>query len=949
MATTPFPPAAAGMVQLGCPLCNTAFPVPGIPGKVYDCPSCGKSLKIPEVIPPKGFEPRKEKGNTKRSRQHRKISLPISVAILMTLILFGFIGAAWWFTARNPSPLQSYSTVLPADAVTIYHANLATLRKNPAYQKDMTALDKALREEFQDLRVQPSATPVVSLFASTTKSAEQLLVFTFAEPIQFAKALTGGRYRQMTQGPLTYHQDRLQETICWAVDEHGRLLGGSLEQIAAALTRAQTEQSAPIDSKFERFVRDVPGGALAWGAVNVDRLLKNSQFDGLQWNLVLERQELQVNATAFFRSPDNQLFLRNSEELDDLIAILGDGKPALLDWKDIGDLLRKGKADSRNSEVRDSEVTFHVAQDQNLLQTRLQANADVFAKQRNDSWLRIKNAYQLAMDQGDLALTKGEFDLATQSFKKALEFYPDGAEAREKYKSAQADEQQLSVFFKALADFDEAHKSKNLGRMKAQLEEARRYLPKDQRVLDRADRLSLEERQAQFDLQRKKADEALASMNLATALESLDAALAIQPKDTEADRLKTSLQLAIKAKKDLTKSQEALAANDVDEALRNIDDAQLALRTLTNPIPSDNRLKRFVDRMVANTCDCYRDIIRTARTASSDHQDKGDRSWQNMDYAASKQEYTHAIAELKKGKDCLEKMKVLSPTTDKFLEETNSKFDQEIARLEELNHRSLGMSHLQKGRRLVAEGKKRLSKGDLNAVLVQAVAKDFQEAQSEFRLAQGFQDIDVDADAREAERQLARANTMVRPFDLNMDDKKLPPDNWDYDRKKWSVVAKDGKARLQTTVSSAILTAPKDYFPTDFDLQVTAGLLDKKGDLRNNWEYYPDLLKVVLVGKSKGDADFTITLGQDPRNKLQGSAALTAGTTSHGIGFIIGLKKPVTIRMVRVAGGANIYLNEKQLAAIPLNQEFREISIHINKKVDASPVLFGASLTMHGG
>ncbi len=938
MATTPNPSGAAGMVQLGCPICNTAFPVLGIPGKVYDCPSCGKSLKIPETNPQSGLK-------TTRDSQRRNISLLIPAAILMIMIIVGFVGASLWFTSRNQSPLQSVIALLPPDADAIYQTNFASLRSNPAYQKKIAALDKVLREEFQDLQVQPRSSSVDSLFVSTIKSGEQLLVFAFAEPIQFGNTLTGGRYRQMTQDQFTYQQDRLQEANCWAVDNHGRLLGGPLKLIAAALAREQAEQRASVDANFERFMRDVPGSALAWGTVNIDQLSKNPHLDGLQWNLVLERQGLQLNATAFFRpQTEGEAFLKELEDLEGVLAVLGNGSPALLDWKDIGDLLRKGKADSRGA-----EVTFRLALDQNLLQTRLQANADAFAKQRNDSWQRIRNAYQLAMDQGDLALTKDEFDQATRSFKKALEFYPDGEEARQKYQSAAAKEQRLSGFFNALAEFDAAHKNKNLARMKAHLEEASVYLRKDQRVLDRAEILRLEERRAQFDWHRKKADDALASLNLEKALESLEAALIIQPMDPEADKLKNSLQLAGTAKKDLARSQEALLANDVEEALKNVDGAQAALRTLTEPLPRDDRLKRLVESMVAKTRDCYRDIIRFARTSSSDHQDKGDRNWQNMDYASSKLEYAQAIADLKKGKDCLEKMKVLSPNEDKYLEETASRVDSEIARLEDLNQRSLGMSHLQKGRRLVAEGKKRLSQSELNADLVSAVAKDLQEAQGEFSKAKDYKEIDVDADAREAERQLARAHTMVRPFDLNMDDKKLPPESWAYDKKKWAAVEKDGKARLQTTVSSATLTAPKDYFPTDFELQVTTGLLDKKGDLRNNWEYYPELFKVVLVGKSKDDADFTITLGQDPRNKLQGSAALTAGTVSHGASFIIGQKKPVTIRMVRVAGGANIYLNEKQLAAIPLNQEFREMSIHINKKVDASPVLFGASLTMHGG
>ncbi len=945
MATTPFPSAAAGMVQLGCPICNTAFPVLGIPGKVYDCPNCGKSLKIPEVIPHRGSETRKVENRTPFLRQRQKTSLLMPAAILFTIVIVCTIGAALWFKSRNRSPLQSVMTLLPSDAVAICQTNFASLRNNPTHQKDMAALDKTLCEAFQDLQIQPCSTPVASLFACTTKSGAQLLVFTFMEPIQFGNTLTGGQFRQISQGQFTYQQDRLQGASCWAVDERGRLLGGPLELITAAVTRQQTEQRASADANFERFLRGVPATASAWGAVNFNQLLMNPHLNGLQWNLDLQIQGPQIDATAFLHSQaDGEAFLKDPEELNNMLAVPGDGNAALLDWKDIGDLLRKGKADSSGA-----EVTFRLPLDQNLLQIRLQANADEFAKQRNDSWQRIRNVYQLAMDQGDLALAKDEFDLASQCFKKALEFYPDGAEVRQKYKTAAAEEQRLGVFFKALADFDAAHKNHNLARMKAQLEEARAYLPKDQRVVDRADMLRLEERQTQFDSFRNKADEALASLNLEKALEFLDAALIIQPMLPEANKLKASLQLASTAKKELTESQKALATNDMEIALKNIDGAQAALRTLADPLPNDERLKRLVESMTAQTGDGYRAIIRHARTASSEHQDKGDRSWQNMDYAASQREYTQAIAELKTGKDCLDKMKVLAPNEDKYLEEIAAKLNTEIAGLEDLNRRSLGMSHLQKGRHLVAEGKKRLSQAEINAGMVHTVAKDLQEAQSEFSKAQGFKGIDVEADAREADRQLAKTNAMIHPFNFNMDDKKLPPDNWTFDKKKWAVVSKDGQVRLQTTVSTATLTAPKDYIPTDFELQVTTGLLDKKGDLRNNWGYYPELLKLTLVGKNKEDADFTIVLGQDPRNKLQGSTALTVDTASHGVGFIVGKKDPITIRMVRVAGGANIYLNEKQLAAIPLNQKFREMSIHINKKIDASPVLFGASLTMHGG
>jgi len=252
-------------ISLSCPKCSDVFPVLRIPGIIAGCPRCGQNLQIPESAFQDQFSHASAHERPVAPRPRQRRGLKILVCIILLLVVSSSIAGTLWFFLWNRSPLHPYRTAIPDDAVTVFHGDFSALRADPAFEEEKVALDKALQQHFVDLKVEPRSASLVSHFACGMKLGETLQVFTFDRPVRFGDG-TRWRYRKVTdEKEIVFFESRFGGQMYWAVDGQGRLIGGPVNVVTAALERERANRSTAAYDKLAKWVKDIPVGALAWG------------------------------------------------------------------------------------------------------------------------------------------------------------------------------------------------------------------------------------------------------------------------------------------------------------------------------------------------------------------------------------------------------------------------------------------------------------------------------------------------------------------------------------------------------------------------------------------------------------------------------------------------------------------------------------------------------------
>jgi predicted nucleic acid-binding Zn-ribbon protein len=782
-----------GTLPVRCPQCGHVFALLRIPGIMANCPSCGKNLQFPESSPHEQFSQTAVRIQSFSGTRPRKRVLKILVWTLVLLIIPAALAAALWFFLWNKSPFEAYRNVIPDDATSVLYVDVAAVRARPEIAKEAKELDEASKAEIKDLRLEPKSARATSLLACFTKAGERLLVVTFDRPIQFADG-PRGRYR-MKMGVLEH---RFPPKTCWTVDGQGRLIGGQLEVITDALDRDKTNRKAAGYDQLNKWVKNIPGDALAWGIVDfqggTDDLggganpFSKVRINGLFFTIAYDANKSKDG--PIFKGG---IFFAAHSDAEDFKKALNEMPKAL--GKEYQEMLRNPEL-----ETKDTESTLQIAIHHRLLRLAFKFEIQEIEGERKRAWQEAERQFKAKIKEGEKEFDQAKkeqrrflpaadgFRMAVAAFSEALELYSEDADAQERVQSAKKELEEEEKFLQTEKNASEAHvaargayqvaktayekPAKTHFNKKAleellrtafdKLGEARALRPEDDRVkalqgkvIDLKDKQETLIEEKAFDDQKADADKALAPPpDLEKALACFGKALEFQKgvkvRPTEADEAKKIIgdlnQIRETKNKNLGPAQKAIKEKKFADAEGAADGLAPFLK---GRLPlADKRLKPILNQMAKDTCDVYRGVMDHLRQGAKDLEQQGMKGLKNADFKTSKRNFSDGISKLDQSQKVCTKIKVLS-TED--LGQIEKEIRDKRAELEDFIRKGDGLSLIKQA---MDQGDGHMSKG-ITAVSCDRRSKSratkLHEAEGAFAIA--TKDFDS-AKTREVDQKL---------------------------------------------------------------------------------------------------------------------------------------------------------------------------------------------------
>jgi ribosomal protein S27E len=772
----PVPPSETqpGTLPVRCPGCGNIFSLFRIPGINATCPTCGKNLQFPESAPREHLlEPAGLNQSFVRT-QPRKRALKILLLTVLLLIIPASVALALWFFLSNRSAFESYRTMVPEDATSVFQIDLSALRNKPAIADELNALDKALQNEVDDLRIEPRSAQLVSLFACSTKTGEQLIALTFDRPIQFSDGARG-RYRMVAE--ILEH--RFPPKTSWAIDGEGRLIGGPLELVTAAIDRVKSNQKTAAYDKLTKWAKDIPSGSLGWGIMDFQKELDNFPGGGNPFNKV------RINALSFTIAYDENkskdepffkgkaFFASHSDAVafEEALAELSKGLP-----KDFQKMVEK-----RELETKETEATVKLPINVLLLRDVLQSEIQKIKGNREQAWKEAKRQFDAKLKEGDAQILKAKetqrdyrpaaevFRKAVISFSEATELYPEDLDAKERVQSAKKELGEEEKFLKADEDAKDAHGAakgaydeakgayelskkpfnqealeKGLKKAVDNLGDAKTLRPADVRVKDLQGKIEeLKEKhevlfeEKAFDDQLGLADKALREPDLEKALGCLNKSLEfkkgvkVRPAEAaDVGKIVSDLNQIRETRRNLVAAQNAIKEKKFDGAER---EAGGLAPFLTKRLPlADKRLKPVLRQMAKDTCAVYHGVMNNRRQVAKNLETEGIDCWNRADFSASKTNFTEGINKLAQAEKLLPKIKAIS---DESLENIQKQMNDKKMEFEDFNRKGEGLAAVKEW---LKQGEEQLGKGNellahrRNAAELRQAKAAFEEAEKTF-------------------------------------------------------------------------------------------------------------------------------------------------------------------------------------------------------------------------
>jgi hypothetical protein len=963
----------------------------------------------------------------RRPRRRGFPRLVLAFLFLAVLIASGIL--SWLFLFPHKSPLTPYTHVIPADTVLVVNLDLAAQEKTALLREETTALQQALRGSLKELHLEPSTARPASLFTAVTRKGEVLRLWQFSEPVNLDKS-SRGRYEESKKSGTRFLQDRFEPTICWCVDEKGRLLSGPGPLLEGARTRTRTNKKTPAFDDLDRWITDVPSNALLWGVVDFGRLplkelplppeqsaaLANSRANGVFFSLSpAEKYGLSLQA---------QVFCPNKTDAQVCRAVLDNLKPqmaAALEPRLPDDQAKQAARALAASpfQEEDAKLFVSLALPLSLARLGLQAQTDDLLQAQKEVKKKADKAYLEEMDKGAKAFAKEQFPEAEAALGLASDLYPASTKAREKLAVVRAAWERKKRFDQYLASFDQssdaaeqfnaaadqglhgkgldlarekiAPAKERLAQVKDKLDQAKEKLTQAREKLKQAGELrpldpvlaarskkwqALDKKRQElsveqsFQQQFREANVALADQELEQAEKLFQAARLLRPKDGGVQGTLGTLKKLQAVKARLAEAQKAQAKKDREATAQ-------ALKKAANDIweelkKSDERFSPVVKELAGDTTQAYLSLIQSSRASIREVKWQGQRAVLEGKYPAAIRRFTEVLEELKTTRRFVTDAASLANLPE--LERDKQQLAAESAAVDRERKASQGQLYLQEARKLVNAGHAdEVARWQGGQKLFEAQIK-YRQALAKLQEAAKCPGTEKDPLFEQTRKALDEVARLIQPLDLKLKTGKLPAD-WDFDKKSWKVHTLGSQTWLQVaqTQKSGSLESPEVEFPTDFELALDFGLLDREGAPNNyRWKTCEDLLTVLLIARESSSPNLVIRLGKDPASTkpwYYDVPVLKIGDQGYEVGRLGRSKhRVIAFRLLRQKGNLRVLLDGEEVAALPVEKyfkkaapgDFKQLFIQVKngfgsvphdgklfREMVAYPVLYRVSLTLY--
>lgn len=393
-------------------------------------------------------------------------------------------------------------------------------------------------------------------------------------------------------------------------------------------------------------------------------------------------------------------------------------------------------------------------------------------------------------------------------------------------------------------------------------------------------------------------DKALASEDLATATRWAARAKLVRADDSG---LLAILGLVDKAEK-LTQGvmllRNSMAAKEWPQALDAFKQANnLLLQEFEDP-----RLKAFKAKQLANLTTLQGDLYKGVMAAGATWKKRALDEFEEKEYRKFMDKATEA-------KDCFLQALAVLQVPNGYLRRDAGKeqaVQGDMLALENLIGKATARLAYLDGKRHLQQGYDSLKpEGGFRTRLYEAKAA-FEAAATCFQKALKDEDIGAGKDWKEAQREINAVLKLIQPINLVAAQKDLSG----WSAKDWDIVVSGEGAWLQAKKAQAVLARNEITFPPQFNAVLEIGLLNKKGEFKNDsWRNYPDLLNVTFLSKIEGE-DVTLCLGKNKDARFGfGNFSALAVTHARPDGKIMQTSKDVHIEKNR--GPITLVLTKK--------------------------------------